>query len=160
MADQDAWVNTFFLKQAFLAICLKSENQGCSKLFNQYFKHTVTFIWPEDSPVRGVLPGCSHYITIDDKSEAFPWYSGVYLSHSLYTELCFSEHRAHTDRSRFLAGQPMGLAGSAVPSRSSVSWLAPSSCMLPGLLLQPFSDSIINTFSWKDRELFLNIHTV
>lgn len=94
---------------------------------------------------------------MDDKSQAVPWCSDVYLSYKMYTESCFPEHREQTNRSRFLARQPKSaFPGSTVPRSSSVSWLAPSGCSLLGLLLQPFSDSITNTFLWKAGELFLN----
>ena len=103
------------------------------------------------------MPGCFHYNTTGGKSQAFPCCSDVYLSYEMYTYSCFPEHRKQTNRSKFLAQQPKSaFPGSTVPRRSSVFWLAPSGCLLLGLLLQPFSDFITNTFLWKVGELFLN----
>lgn len=51
------------------------------------------------------------------------------------------------------SGAQPAFPGSTLP-RSSVSWLSPSGCSLLGLLLQPFSDSITNTFLWKAGVIF------
>lgn len=87
--------------------------------------------------------------------QAYPWCSNVYLSYEIYRVLFPWTQRANKQE------QVPCSAAQACLSREhraqkKLFLLACSQRLLLDLLLQPFSDSITNTFLWKVGELFLN----